>query len=656
MSIRTTIALLAGTPVLGTLILALALAQHVRAQTAAAAALGSIEDVAQLSVHISSVMGALQLERARTALHEGFESSGGSGATSEKLERERVATDLAEKRLERFLAGHDLSSLPKRLARDLDVARVQLDRRRELLDRAQRQAVSIADILSFYEVAAAALLSATAALTELSDDGELLRTIASLVAFQQLTERVSREHALLSYVIAAGHFPPGAFKTLVTLTTEQSVYTDAFRTNASDTHQYAAVQKSEQVVRTRDMRDRVLNTTEDDFGVDGSAWYDTAAAALSNLQVVERGLLQRITGVATRKLEATRASVRLGWLLSGVVVVVSGLLAWFVGKRLTLSIVNLSQTAAQIQQTKDFSIRVHNASGDELGALANTFNEMLATIQAHDTHLEALVAERTQKLERTLTELWSEMDLALKIQTVLLPREPRLPNYRIDARMVPASTVGGDYYDIFRIGNADWILVGDVSGHGVTAGLSMMLIQTAVRTVFQASGVRAHQLTPKQLLSDVNASVRSNLQKISPDQYMTIMALRLEGGSVTYAGLHQDVLVYRARTKQVERIPTRGIWMGLVDDISDLLDDDRFEMHDGDVLLLYTDGVTECATNDNMLGTDGLASMLGSIAEKSSAPSDVIQGVLEQVCVSVLDDDVTVLAARYDAQVVRAAV
>ena len=130
---------------------------------------------------------------------------------------------------------------------------------------------------------------------------------------------------------------------------------------------------------------------------------------------------------------------------------------------------------------------------------------------------------------------------------------------------------------------------------------------------------------------------------------MTIMALRLERGKVTYSGLHQDVLVYRAKTNQVERIPTRGIWIGLVDDISDMLDDDRFDMSDGDVLLLYTDGVTEfAAANDNMLGTAGLASMLGGLAAVNSAPSEVVTGVLERVCVTALDDDVTILAARYE--------
>lgn len=650
LSIRKKILLLAGIPVLGTLILALAIAQHGRTQTRAAAALGSIEDVALLSVHISGVVRALQLERARTALDEGMEGHASSTAIPGSIERERAATDAAEKKLQSFLAGHDLSNLPKRLARDLGVAQAQTTRRQKLQARLRHEAVLIEDILGVYEVTADALLSATAALTELSDDGELLRSISSLVALEQLAERSSREHALLSYVFTAREFPPGAFKTLVTLSTEQDVYTNAFRANANgfDAQHFDATQKSELVVRARTMRDQALRATSDDFDVEGPVWFETSAGALAKLQVVEKALLQRITQVATRKLETTRASVRLGWSLSIAVVFASGLLAWFIAQRVTRSIVDLSLAAAQVRRTNDFSIRAKKTSHDELGTLADTFNEMLVMIEARDTHLEAQVAARTEELRRTLAELWSEMDLALKIQTVLLPTEPKLPYYDIAAKMVPATTVGGDYYDVFRIGDVDWILVGDVSGHGVTAGLSMMIIQTAVHTVIQSAGNRADQLTPKQLLSSVNAAVRSNLQKINPDQYMTIMALRLERGKVSYAGLHQDVLVYRARANKVERIPTRGIWIGLVDDISELLDDDAFEMNDGDVLLLYTDGVTEFAANDNMLGTDGLASMLELLGNKSSLPTDVLQGVLERVCVGVLDDDVTVLAARYE--------
>ena len=71
-----------------------------------------------------------------------------------------------------------------------------------------RQAVSIDEISAFYDTATSSLVSATAALAQLSDDGELLRGISSLVALSQLAERASRVHALLSYVFATGEFPP----------------------------------------------------------------------------------------------------------------------------------------------------------------------------------------------------------------------------------------------------------------------------------------------------------------------------------------------------------------------------------------------------------------------------------------------------------------
>jgi len=76
--------------------------------------------------------------------------------------------------------------------------------------------------------------------------------------------------------------------------------------------------------------------------------------------------------------------------------------------------------------------------------------------------------------------------------------------------MVPASTVGGDYYDIIRTDGSDWLLIGDVSGHGVTAGLTMMMIQTAIRTVVLGNGADRGRLTPAQVLSRVNDAVRRN--------------------------------------------------------------------------------------------------------------------------------------------------
>jgi predicted ATPase/serine phosphatase RsbU (regulator of sigma subunit) len=269
--------------------------------------------------------------------------------------------------------------------------------------------------------------------------------------------------------------------------------------------------------------------------------------------------------------------------------------------------------------------------------------------RTNDT-LEAQVAERTEELRRTLAELWSEMDLARKIQTVLLPNETRFRDYEVSAMMVPASTVGGDYYDIIRTDGADWVLIGDVSGHGVTAGLTMMMIQTAIRTVVLGGGADVPKLTPAQVLSKVNNAVRANLQKVNEDHYMTITGLQLEGRSVRYSGLHQDILVYRAATGAVERVETRGMWIGPVDDIGPLLRDDTLELDAGDIVLLFTDGITEAVVGGGQrLGTHGLASVFHKLAADGCDNGSILQGIMKTM-EGAPQDDVTMMAVRYSPQ------
>jgi histidine kinase len=281
---------------------------------------------------------------------------------------------------------------------------------------------------------------------------------------------------------------------------------------------------------------------------------------------------------------------------------------------------------------------------------AKLYGELRAATEqlrrSNDT-LEAQVAERTEELRRTLAELWSEMDLARKIQTVLLPNETRFRDYEVSAMMLPASTVGGDYYDIIRTDGADWVLIGDVSGHGVTAGLTMMMIQTAIRTVVLSAAEGAAKLTPAQVLAKVNAAVRSNLQKVSEDHYMTITGLQLEGSSVRYSGLHQDILIYRAKAGAVERVETRGMWIGPVDDIRPLLRDDTLELASGDIVLLFTDGITEAMVGGKRFGTDGLAAAFNALATTGHDSGGILKGLMKNVEGTVPQDDVTMMAVRY---------
>lgn len=238
---------------------------------------------------------------------------------------------------------------------------------------------------------------------------------------------------------------------------------------------------------------------------------------------------------------------------------------------------------------------------------------------------EKKIAAQHEELTRALNDLWGEMDLARKIQTVLLPGEQAVPGYDVAAEMRAASTVGGDYFDIYNKGDTSWILVGDVSGHGISAGLIMMMVQTSVRTALETAATPS----PSEVLSRVNASIRHNLQKIGRDQYMTITALRLDGALVRHAGLHQDMLVYRAATGQVEVIETRGVWLGVVDDARPLLEDSSFELHAGDVLLLFTDGLVEARRENVSRGQSELQERFRQLAAAGAPARAIVQAVLD---------------------------
>src|SRR5262249_18499339 len=150
--------------------------------------------------------------------------------------------------------------------------------------------------------------------------------------------------------------------------------------------------------------------------------------------------------------------------------------------------------------------------------------------------LDDRVRQRTAELKKALDALWGEMRLARKIQEALVPAAPQLAQCEVAASMKPADQVGGDYYDVVRAGCVEWILIGDVSGHGVPAGLVMMMCQTAVRTVLE---VRP-DIMPDELLASVNAVLTRNIKKLGEDKYMTISAFRREAdGTVYFSGAHQ---------------------------------------------------------------------------------------------------------------------
>lgn len=256
--------------------------------------------------------------------------------------------------------------------------------------------------------------------------------------------------------------------------------------------------------------------------------------------------------------------------------------------------------------------------------------------------LERRVVARTAQLNSTLAELWGEMKLASKIQSALVPVAPALGGCDTAARMNPTSQVGGDYYDVIKAGDCEWILIGDVSGHGVPAGLIMMMCHTAVRTVLRNDP----NVGPARLLVLVNTVLTQAIRQLGEDKYMTMTALRRSpDGNIQFAGAHQDVHVYRTSTRKVEAIETRGLWLGIKQDIGGDLPEQQLRLGAGDVLVLHTDGVTEATDPAGALFDDhGLARVLARAGESSAA--EILGALFSALDGFDVTDDATVIVVK----------
>ena len=288
------------------------------------------------------------------------------------------------------------------------------------------------------------------------------------------------------------------------------------------------------------------------------------------------------------------------------------------------------------------------------------FVKLHSEVEELNIGLEEKVTRRTaalnnanQELEEARSSLWSEMQLARKIQTVLLPERPSIEGFEIAAYMAPASEVGGDYYDFISAGDREWLVIGDVSGHGVSAGLVMMMAQTAIQTTLRHNS----ELEPSELLQIINRAISYNIKLMGEEKYMTLNVFSLDkNGMLGFSGLHQDILVYRAQNTndRIETVETSGMWIGVVDEIGELLEDRELRVGVSDVVVAFTDGIIEARKrNQSGKDTNGVTDMFGQqrlaavlAANGMRSAEDIKESILEKMKGYHSDDDITFIVLK----------
>jgi serine phosphatase RsbU (regulator of sigma subunit) len=249
----------------------------------------------------------------------------------------------------------------------------------------------------------------------------------------------------------------------------------------------------------------------------------------------------------------------------------------------------------------------------------------------------------TKSLERE--RLIREMMLAQEMQRKLLPQAlPQLPSVEIAASSTPAFEVGGDYYDVVRLDdNRLGIIVGDVSGKGVSAAFYM----SEVKGIFQALSKMHH--SPRAFLIKANEALFGSFDKRS---FISLIyaIVDIRTGSVMVARAGHCPLLHVSRRKGSYVRPT-GIGIGLGADMvfSSSIEEQTIQLQEGDVCVLYTDGVTEARCGDEEFGYDRLMQSVVDV-HQLSAPEikhhvlNTIQGFTDEVA---SHDDLTLVVLKW---------
>ncbi len=284
------------------------------------------------------------------------------------------------------------------------------------------------------------------------------------------------------------------------------------------------------------------------------------------------------------------------------------------------------------------------AHGDLSPRAVSGPTEVQALGVAMDRMAKEIDDSRQQLADRE--RLARELEIAARIQTSILPRVLSVPGLQMAANMLTATEVGGDYYDVRPVDGGCWIAIGDASGHGLTAGLVMMMVQTGTATIV-AANPEAH---PRDVLKALNQVLYENVhERLEADRHMTMSLLRFRrDGSLRVAGAHMDGVVWRKATQKCELLGTPGTFLAIAQDIDSVNQETSWQLGDGDVLLLLTDGVTEA---EDARGVPFDYAGVMEVLENSAAkPVEAIRDSLFRALIAhspTLVDDATILVLRY---------
>jgi serine phosphatase RsbU (regulator of sigma subunit) len=243
------------------------------------------------------------------------------------------------------------------------------------------------------------------------------------------------------------------------------------------------------------------------------------------------------------------------------------------------------------------------------------------------------------ELRRVNQQMSRNLQIARRVQEALLPSgELRSPRLEIRSAYIPSEALSGDFYDYFQQGDATYLFIADVSGHGLPASILVSLLKSYLHTKADACGS----------LADFMSSLNNFLFGVSqPTQFATAQMFRLNGRDLVYANAgHPPFLLHRAGAKAV-LFDHPGHLLGAMPDLP--FEQQSLTIGSGDTLFVYTDGLTDLR---NETGDFYSIDRIVAILEQSGTELSTTR---ERICDDIADfspsnelrDDIAFVVTRF---------
>ncbi|HOJ49312.1 MAG TPA: protein kinase [Spirochaetota bacterium] len=270
---------------------------------------------------------------------------------------------------------------------------------------------------------------------------------------------------------------------------------------------------------------------------------------------------------------------------------------------------------------------------------------------------------RLYKQVQEKARIEQEMEIAKDIQTSILPFIKENQYYDIAGFMRTATEVGGDYYDIYLDNEPYFGVFGDVSGHGLKSGLVMMMAEVSFNTVMKDTDLKnkpieyIYQVINKTLYENIQGRLSKKSKKGGySHMYMTFRLFRFDkdGNFQMFGNDHAEPFICRKDTGEITPIPSSGFLIGIVEDAVMKGNPTEFKLKSGDILVLYSDGITEAKNESKgnnkkareMFGEERLFDIVARNRDKS--PSEIINSIIDAVDSWMVEqeDDITMLIIK----------